>query len=212
MSRITTSRASLSCAMPAMRRACSSGVSRSSLLIVWFASSSSGVSVAGTPVEPSARYLRLDRRWNQPRQRLAAARAGAQVAGRDRRRVDLEEDDTPLVLGRHRGRIDAAPRRDTELDELEHAVGLLPGREVAVLVRADQEDRVLRALGAQQVDRVAVRVCAHLGARYVGERELRERDADLDRALDGLVRGVAAHEDDEPLEVEPSERAARERE
>src|SRR5437660_550562 len=75
MSRMTTSRASLSWAMPAMRRACSSGV-RAGMLAT---------------VEAELCDQHGNRRRDEVVDRLAASNALADVARRDVERLDLEE-------------------------------------------------------------------------------------------------------------------------
>src|ERR687886_892480 len=75
MSRMTTSCASLSWAMPAIRRACSSGV-RAGMLAA---------------VEAESLDELLDRGRNEALDRLASRDAVADLARRDRKRFDLEE-------------------------------------------------------------------------------------------------------------------------
>src|SRR6266508_156416 len=201
MSRMTTSRASFSWATLAMRRACSSGVSRSGLL------SGCRLSVA---VQAPVLDLAGDRLGNQSVELLASAGALAQVARRNRRRVDLEEANASLVLRHDRRPLHSGSGGDAERNPLEHRVRLLPRGEVAVLVCAQQEDRVAGRLGAQAVDRVAVRIGDHLGAGQAGEREPRKGEPLLERGLDRLVPRVVADEHEQLVEVEFLERAARE--
>src|SRR5919109_1343814 len=76
MSRMTTSRANLSWAMPAIRRACSSGV-RAGMLAT---------------VEAKLGDQRGDRRWDEVVDRLLARDTRAHLARRDVERFDLEEE------------------------------------------------------------------------------------------------------------------------
>src|SRR6266581_3803799 len=87
MSRMTTSCASLSWAMPAMRRACSSGV-RAGMLAA---------------VEAKSLDQFSDRRGNETFDRLAARDTVADASRRDRQGLDLEEQDAlwPLEVGEH---------------------------------------------------------------------------------------------------------------
>src|SRR5262245_18667412 len=120
MSRMTTSRASLSWAMPAMRRACSSGV-RARMLAT---------------VQAELRDQLGDARRHQIVDRLTAREALPHLARRDGERLDLEEEHTFRVfeLGQ-----DAAepvlwisrPRCDREAHALEDGIRFLPLEEVA---------------------------------------------------------------------------------
>src|SRR6266508_4022659 len=177
MSRMTTSRASFSWATLAMRRACSSGVSRSGLL------SGCRLSVA---VQAPVLDLAGDRLGNQSVERLASAGALAQVARRNRRRVDLEEANASLVLRHDRRPLHSGSGGDAERNPLEHRVRLLPRGEVAVLIGDN------------------------LGAGQAGEREPRKGEPLLERGLDRLVPRVVADEHEQLVEVEFLERAARE--
>src|SRR5438128_1996810 len=88
---MTTSRASFSWARPAMRRACSSDVSRFRLL-----ASGPGASLAGQAVrsiEPEPLDLARDRRRDEAVDRLTACHACADIARRDLDGLDLEEAD-----------------------------------------------------------------------------------------------------------------------
>src|SRR6266702_3168372 len=147
MSRMTTTCASLSWAMPAMRRACSSDVRGGMLAAV------------------EAEFLDQvgDRRRHQAVDRFAARNAAADVTRSDRQRLDLEEQDAlgtlqPLEDGVEPLARITGPRRNGEPRMLEHCVRLLPIKEVAELVRADQQQRVVPPVGAQHVDRAAVRI------------------------------------------------------
>src|SRR5919197_1451077 len=127
MSRITTSCASLSWAMPAMRRACSSGVSGSS---VPFCSARSVASV-----QPLLRDQLCHCGRHETADILPARDALADVARRDRERLDLEEEH---ALGPRQLFEDvveplawiAGASRNTEARAVEHALGVLPGEEV----------------------------------------------------------------------------------
>src|SRR5438132_14042927 len=88
MSRMTTSCASFSWARPAIRLACSSGVSVSSV-----PSCSTKESLAWVSVETQRLDQVGDGRRNEPVDRLAACHAVANLARRDRNRLDLEQLD-----------------------------------------------------------------------------------------------------------------------
>src|SRR5581483_5288507 len=92
MSRMTTSRASLSWARPAMRRACSSDVSRFRLL------DGTNPSLAIASVEPTTRDLGRDRRGNEPVDRLATRDASPDLARGHVERLDLEELDAVCAI------------------------------------------------------------------------------------------------------------------
>src|ERR671937_682387 len=122
MSRITISSASFSWARPAMRRACSSGVRVGSGPCASRRSLATGCrrSVQAKLVDHAR-----DGRWDELVDRLAPPRV----------EQPLEARVEPLP------RI-ARARRDAELHLAQHALRILPCREVAELVRADEEDRV----------------------------------------------------------------------
>ncbi len=65
------------------------------------------------------------------------------------------------------------------------SAGSRPGEEVAELVGADDEDRIVEALGAQQLDRARVRVEAHVVG---GEGGARERQPVLGGRVDVAMR------------------------
>src|SRR5690348_4361349 len=121
MSRITTSRASFSWARPAMRRACSSDVSRFRLLR-WIAASLAAESAAA--VEPEPPDLGRDGSRNEAVDRLAAGDAGANPPRGDVERLDLEDFDAirafqlPQHLVQTLPRV-AGPGRYAELRQLE---------------------------------------------------------------------------------------------
>src|SRR5438445_328095 len=133
MSRITTSLASFSWARPAMRRACSSDVSRFRLLRR--ATAASLAAPPAPPIEPEPLDLGGHRRGDETVDRLATRHAVADPPRGDVDRLDLEERHPvgPGDLGQHPlqpvARI-AGPCRDTEPRELEHAVRVLPAQEV----------------------------------------------------------------------------------
>src|SRR6266536_3190170 len=164
MSRITTSCASFSWARPAMRRACSIDVSVSSDPL------GCGRSVAtslGVAIEAERLDHLGDGRGNGSVDRLGTRNALADVARRDRQRLDLEELDTigPRELGENR--VEAVtriprPGGDCELGPSNHAFRVLPCEEVAELVRTDEEDRVVPAPRLQHVDRPLVRISLDL--------------------------------------------------
>src|SRR3954471_19623138 len=80
-----TSCASLSWARPAIRRACSSGVRVSS--------SPLGIAISVAAVEAMPADRGLDRRWDEPLDRLPVGDPLAHLAGGDRRRGELEGQD-----------------------------------------------------------------------------------------------------------------------
>src|SRR6187431_299761 len=140
MSRMVTSVASLSWARPAMRCACSSGVSGSPAP-GRRASRFEGTTVA---IEPNLLDHACDGRRDEAVDRLAAGDARSQVAGGDRDRLELEEGDAIGVLEARADVLepvvrDARPGRDGESHVVEDAVRLAPGREVGELVRAEEE-------------------------------------------------------------------------
>src|SRR5437867_10731257 len=139
MSRITTSRASLSWAMPAMRRACSSGVSGSSNPFL-------DASVAA--VQALLRDQPCHRGRNQTIDVFAPLDTVANVARRDVDRLDLEEEHALGPRELHEDVVEPfaripRSRGHGEPRLVEHALRILPGREVTELVRADHEDRVV---------------------------------------------------------------------
>src|SRR5579862_1514882 len=120
MSRITTLRASLSCARAAIRRACSMGVKRLSVYRARVIQ----------PVGP-------DDAGNLGRNIYtdvgAGCEPGAQLARGDRRRLDLEEEHAlgAFELREHLVEAllrEARPRRDRQPGSLEHLVGIAPRR------------------------------------------------------------------------------------
>src|SRR5690348_16290975 len=127
MSRITTSWASLSWAIAAIRRACSSGVSRSSSPLGCGRSVSTVEAVLANLLRYACRDEVVDR--------LAVREPLAHVARRDGERVELEEQDAPGVgepvdhgveaLARIAG-----SRCDAEACELEDALRVLPREEI----------------------------------------------------------------------------------
>src|SRR6185437_12315412 len=91
---------------------------------------------------------------------------------------DLEQDDALrlIELSEHAvelGAWEAGPRGDGDPRPLEHRVRLAPVEEATELVCADHEDRVVEALGPEQVDGARVRIEAHVVARKgrASERE-----------------------------------------
>src|SRR2546428_3892341 len=123
MSRMTTSCASLSWAMPAMRRACSSGV-RAGMLAA---------------VEAEFVDQLADRGRNEPVDRLSARDPVADLTGRNRQRLDLEEQHTlgPLQRGENvvetPARITRA-RRNCEPRQVPDLGRAPPGEESGALV------------------------------------------------------------------------------
>src|SRR5436305_909177 len=136
MSRMTTSSASFPWARAPMRRARSSDVKRPKC-----SPESARIEVAFPDQGPDGR-----------RDELVDGAAGPDSRGRDGTRVDVEEADAlgPGKAREHRLEPlprEARPRPDAELGELENRVRLGPGEEVAELVRADDEQRVVEVLG-----------------------------------------------------------------
>src|SRR5690349_20235259 len=163
MSRMTTSLASFSAAYAAIWLACSRGVRRSASFSRSLSQCSRRLRRRQAPVEPEPLDEACDRGWDERIERLAARRAGAQLGRGERPRLDLEEADALGAGEPPEHRVDpaarvAGPGGDAELDVLEHGVRLLPGREVAELIGADQEDGAVVATVAQQVDRARGRV------------------------------------------------------
>src|SRR6266567_3118008 len=147
MSRMTASRASLSWTSAAIRRACSSGLKRfrvypCSCLVKPF---------GPDDVRGRGRQLRADV--------LARHEPGAEIAGGDRRRLDLEEENAlgPAEAPEHLLEPLAREARtscDRDARQLEDVIGRLPGWEVDELVGADQEERVTPlGMGPERVDR-----------------------------------------------------------
>ncbi len=142
---------------------------------------------------------RRDRRRNEPVERFPRLGDGADVAGGGRIRLELEEDDTVEVadlvergvdlLGRETG-----PRADSEPRQLEHGVGLLPRREVAELVGTDDEQRVVEALAAEEIDRPRIRIEPHV---FVGKSSARKLEPRLRRQPDVLMARRGGHKHDE---------------
>src|SRR2546425_11202579 len=129
MSRMTTSCASFSWARPAMRRACSRDVSVASDPF------GLGRSVArAVPVEPKGLDQLRDGWRHQAVDRLAAGDVIANVTGRDRHGLDLEELD-PLGTGESlQYRLEPVARvagagGDPEAGQVEHRIGPLPPQE-----------------------------------------------------------------------------------
>src|ERR671936_2569471 len=138
MSRMTTSRANLSWAMPAMRRACSSGV-RAGMLAA---------------VQRKLRDQLRNGGRHQAVDRLSTRDAFPHLARGNRPGADLEEQHAfrPLELLEHGvepfARI-AGSGRNREARELEHGLRFFPAGELAELVRADQEQRIPPPKSAQ---------------------------------------------------------------
>src|ERR671924_390689 len=171
MSRMRTSVASLLWARPAMWRACSSEVR---------AGSGPFFAASLAPVQAELRDPGGHRLWDEAVDRLATGDALADVAGGDRHRLELEEPDAigPLEPLEHAveplARV-AGPRRDGDARELEHAVRVLPVEEVAELVGAEQEERVVPATLAEHVDGALVLVELDPMLREGGPRKAEPR-------------------------------------
>src|SRR5438105_2071 len=122
---MTTSRASFSWARPAMRRACSSDVSRFRLR-----ASGPPASLAGRAdrsIEPEPLDLARDSGRDEAVDRLAAGDASADLAGRDLDGLDLEEADAVGPRERAEHRLEqlaavAGAGGNAEPGQLEHAV------------------------------------------------------------------------------------------
>src|ERR671922_436286 len=184
MSRMRTSVASLLWARPAMWRACSSEVR---------AGSGPFFAASLAPVQAELRDPGGHRLWDEAVDRLATGDALADVAGGDRHRLELEEPDAigPLEPLEHAveplARV-AGPRRDGDARELEHAVRVLPVEEVAELVGAEQEERVVPATLAEHVDGALVLVEAELLLR--GPRKC---DVAVVRRVEGPAEEPGGH-------------------
>src|SRR5581483_12194585 len=92
-------------------------------------------------------------------------------------RLDVEEDDPVAVVepaehGIQEAVVEARTRRHAEPCQLQYLLRVLPGEEVDELVRADEEDGIVEALAAEQVDRARIRVQADVVVRKRGAREL----------------------------------------
>src|SRR5436190_695818 len=205
MSRITTSCASLSWAIAAMRRACSSGVSESSSPFGCGRSVPTVEAVLANQLGHACRHEIVDR--------VAARDTVADVARRNGQRLELEEQHTlgvrePLEDGVEALARVAGARSDAETSKLEYALRILPRQKVAELVRADEEQRVAPAPGAQGVDGPRVLVELDIVVRERGACELEPRrrvENDL------LVPRPSRDEHDELVESELPLRGRRER-
>src|SRR5919198_1607138 len=196
MSRITTSCASLSWAITAIRRACSSGVRESS--------SPFGCGRSVAAVEAALSDQLGDPRRNQTVDRLTARDALTDVARRDGPRLDLEEQHAFGMGEPVERRVEAIARVsrtrcDAQTRELEDALRILPGREVTELVGADQEQRVAPTSRTQRVDRSRLLVELDVVVGKGGPCEVEPRAGVLD---DVLVTGQRGYEHDEFLEPE----------
>src|ERR671922_826964 len=195
MSRMRTSVASLLWARPAMWRACSSEVR---------AGSGPFFAASLAPVQAELRDPGGHRLWDEAVDRLATGDALADVAGGDRHRLELEEPDAigPLEPLEHAveplARV-AGPRRDGDARELEHAVRVLPVEEVAELVGAEQEERVVPATLAEHVDGALVLVELDPMLREGGPRKAEPR---FRVEVDPLVPRPRRDQHDELVEAE----------
>ena len=165
-----------------MRRACSSDVSRSP---------SRDAAQCSRAVQARARRSRPRRpagrgRRSAPRGRPArGSRATTRAPARSRRRARAPLEPASVVE-RHVG---ARARRDAEARQREHALRLLPGREVGELVGADEEDRVAQAARRAACPTVrGVPVEHDLAAR---ERRARARAASRPGSATSLCPGSA---------------------
>src|SRR5918999_814693 len=223
MSRMTTSRASFSCATAATRRACSSGVSGPR------ASFRPGLQCTGLPrtsiVAVEAKLLDQPShgRRNEVVERLAVPAAGPDLGRRDGRRRDLEERHATGILEAAEDALQllavvAGPRRHAEAREPQHLVRLAPRGELRELVGADEEDELAVALArpAGRLDRVRRLASFELPP---GELDaLPAREGGLGKAVphlggraDLLVRRAPRGDDDHALEREVVESAVDER-
>ena len=135
-----------------------------------------------------------------------AADALANLGGRDRMRLQLEDLD-PV---RPRLGLPAGPGRDAEARQLEQPFRLLPRREVGELIGADQEDRILVVGCFERVDGVAMPLELD-GCVEAGERQPRHREPVLGRSLRELVRRVGDDRDVQLVEAEVLPGRSRER-
>src|SRR5205085_1104884 len=145
--------------------------------------------------------------------RLASRDALAHLAGGDRNGLELEEADAVGAVEPLEHAIEplarvTGPRRHRDRRELEYTVRILPVEEVAELVGADQEDRVVEAAVAEHVDGALVRVQLDppAGEGRPGQTKPRRRVQ-----LDPLVTRPLRDEDDEVVEAELVLGGARER-
>src|SRR5690348_1390241 len=148
MSRITTSSASFSSARAAIRRACWSEVRVCSC--PWIACFQC-ISESWT-VKAALRNQRRDRVRHEAVERLARGDSGSHGRRGRRIRLDLEEQDALRATELREHRVElfawkAGPSCDCDAGSFEHCVRLAPLEEAAELVRADNEDRVVEALG-----------------------------------------------------------------
>src|SRR5919201_94948 len=188
MSRMTTSCANLSWAMPAMRRACSSGV-RAGMLAA---------------VEAVSLDQLGDGRRDESLDRLTARDAVTDVARSDRKRLDLEEQDVLRTLELGKDLVEAlariaGPRRNREPRALEDRIRLLPIVEVGELVCTDQDERIVPPARAQHVDRALIGIELDL---VLGKRGARESQARVGVDRNVLVTRTCRDEDEELLERE----------
>ena len=177
MSRITTSSASLSWAMPAIRRACSSE------------SNCPSAYPERRGVQPASFDLRPDGFGDEVVDRRARRNQPSNVARRDRNRLDVEELDPvrPAKLGQNWSSF-SADSRAAWRRRGGRARGSRPARArsgTSRTVGADEEDRVLAEAG-HGVDRVRVVVADD---RVVREREPREVESSLDITSTRLCGG-----------------------
>src|SRR5207249_1613433 len=110
---------------------------------------------------------------------------------RDRQRVDLEEEQTLGLRQLLQDRVQArtwipGARRDRKSGLRQHALWILPCREVAELVGADQEQRILPAARTQRVHGAFVLVAQDV---IVGKGSANEPEPRVRVELDVLVPG-----------------------
>src|SRR5438105_972632 len=185
---MTTSWASFSWARPAMRRACSSEVKTCAKC-----SHASSVSI-----EPERLDQLRDCGRHEVVDRFAACDSFADVAGRDRQRLELEKLDALRTGEFCEHSVEpvagiARACRNAEARTRDHALRILPGEEVAELVGTDQEQRFVPATGGEHVDRPLVGVALDLALREGGPRELQ---ADVAVELHVLMSGPHGDDDD----------------
>ena len=180
-----------------MRRACSSGVRRSGLLVERRRQCS-----AGPRYSPRRAISAATAGGTSPSSDSPRRDASAHVARRDRRRLDLEEARRgparragENVVERSRGSRAASRRRGARARAPRRAPSRSGSRE---LVGADEEDRVVaRRLGAEPC-RSCTRCGSELDARRRGNaaRASSRARPDVDRASTSLCAGIAGDEDD----------------
>ena len=156
-------------------------------------------------IQPSPLDLASNLRRDQAVDGLPGRQPPPDLARRDGMLVDLEDTD---VAGRRRP---ARTLRHRDRDTAEDLLVLFPGVERCPLVGPDDEHRVPRILGPQEVHGEGVVVEPHLRARYGPERQVRERETVLRRGNGRLVAGALRDEHQHPVHAEAPQGAFGER-